>query len=261
MLLALAEAGCGGEKTVVVEHSTTVVKAVPQLASTLAKSRTPHAADRRVSLASYQASLYSASIPATWNTEEDEAQKSGFLESKWRNPADPTTSVLIDVVEGETASPKAKAIAVRAATSRTAGYRELSLGPATVGGRSAWKWVFQVSGDQRVDYFVNECGVGVAILGSTIPEGYARWARTFRQVAASVTPDCSSSGSTGSPAGSSTPDSGTGTADFCATHPCIDNFDNGTGYVVQCADGEWSHSGGRPGACSYHGGETGRTYP
>jgi hypothetical protein len=30
---------------------------------------------------------------------------------------------------------------------------------------------------------------------------------------------------------------------------------------VQCADGEWSHPGGRPGACSYHGGETNVTYP
>jgi hypothetical protein len=43
--------------------------------------------------------------------------------------------------------------------------------------------------------------------------------------------------------------------DFCSTHACIDNFDNGSGYIVQCADGMWSHSGGLSGACSYHGGE------
>jgi hypothetical protein len=48
---------------------------------------------------------------------------------------------------------------------------------------------------------------------------------------------------------------------FCSSHDCIDNFDNGTGYIVECADGEWSHSGGRPGACSYHGGATDVTYP
>lgn len=41
---------------------------------------------------------------------------------------------------------------------------------------------------------------------------------------------------------------------FCSTHSCIDNFPNGTGYVVQCVDGEWSHSGGKSGACSDHGG-------
>jgi hypothetical protein len=62
------------------------------------------------------------------------------------------------------------------------------------------------------------------------------------------------------PAPDSAPDS-SGSGSFCGTHTCIDNFANGTGYIVQCEDGEWSHSGGRPGACSYHGGETGRTYP
>jgi hypothetical protein len=50
----------------------------------------------------------------------------------------------------------------------------------------------------------------------------------------------------------------TGLETFCDTHSCIDNFTNGTGYVVQCADGTWSHSGGRPGACSWHGGEADR---
>lgn len=43
-------------------------------------------------------------------------------------------------------------------------------------------------------------------------------------------------------------------ANFCTTHQCIASFDEGHGTVVQCADGEWSHSGGRPGVCSRHGG-------
>jgi hypothetical protein len=45
-------------------------------------------------------------------------------------------------------------------------------------------------------------------------------------------------------------------AQFCATHGCIENFPNGNGYIVQCADGNWSHSGGISGACSDHGGES-----
>lgn len=44
-------------------------------------------------------------------------------------------------------------------------------------------------------------------------------------------------------------------AEFCSTHQCIENFPNGNGSIVQCADGEWSHSGGLSGACSDHGGE------
>lgn len=43
-------------------------------------------------------------------------------------------------------------------------------------------------------------------------------------------------------------------AGFCTTHECIASFDQGKGTIVQCVDGEWSHSGGRPGVCSRHGG-------
>jgi hypothetical protein len=45
-----------------------------------------------------------------------------------------------------------------------------------------------------------------------------------------------------------------GSAVFCSTHRCIASFDEGRGTIVQCADGEWSHSGGEPGVCSHHGG-------
>ncbi len=44
-------------------------------------------------------------------------------------------------------------------------------------------------------------------------------------------------------------------ASFCARFACIPNFWKSTnGYVVECRDGRYSHSGGRRGACSYHGG-------
>jgi hypothetical protein len=49
-------------------------------------------------------------------------------------------------------------------------------------------------------------------------------------------------------------------AEFCTYFSCIDNFPNGVGYVVQCVDGEFSKSGGRRGACSYHGGESQALY-
>jgi hypothetical protein len=44
-------------------------------------------------------------------------------------------------------------------------------------------------------------------------------------------------------------------SDFCHYFDCIANFPNGSGYVAQCWDGEFSMSDGRPGACSYHEGE------
>jgi hypothetical protein len=42
---------------------------------------------------------------------------------------------------------------------------------------------------------------------------------------------------------------------FCSYFPCIPSFWTSTsGYVVQCVDLLFSHSGGRSGVCSYHGG-------
>ncbi len=42
---------------------------------------------------------------------------------------------------------------------------------------------------------------------------------------------------------------------FCSYFNCIASFWKSTnGYVEQCVDGTFSHSGGRQGSCSYHGG-------
>jgi len=42
---------------------------------------------------------------------------------------------------------------------------------------------------------------------------------------------------------------------FCSYFNCIASFWQSTnGYVIQCADGTYSHSGGVQGSCSYHGG-------
>jgi len=43
-------------------------------------------------------------------------------------------------------------------------------------------------------------------------------------------------------------------SDVCVYFDCIPNFDNGTGYMVECHDAMYSMSGGRQGACSYHDG-------
>ena len=43
---------------------------------------------------------------------------------------------------------------------------------------------------------------------------------------------------------------------FCDYFDCIASFwVNTKGYVTECEDGTYSHSGGREGVCSYHGGE------
>jgi hypothetical protein len=75
------------------------------------------------------------------------------------------------------------------------------------------------------------------------------WRHTLVGVATSHSPPPSSSAPSSEPSApaSSTP------ADFCTTHRCIPSFDEGHGTIVQCADGEWSHSGGLRGVRSGHG--------
>ena len=46
-----------------------------------------------------------------------------------------------------------------------------------------------------------------------------------------------------------------GDGSFCNSHECIGEFEGEDGYVVECTDGTYSHSGGKSGACSDHGGE------
>jgi hypothetical protein len=44
-------------------------------------------------------------------------------------------------------------------------------------------------------------------------------------------------------------------SEFCTYFPCIPSFWSSTnGYVEQCRDGLFSHSGGVRGSCSSHGG-------
>jgi hypothetical protein len=44
--------------------------------------------------------------------------------------------------------------------------------------------------------------------------------------------------------------------DFCDYAKCVENFFNGGGSLVQCKDGYYSLSGGKPGSCSGHGGNS-----
>jgi hypothetical protein len=254
VLLAVAafSVGCG-TKTVVVRKTTVVHDASQPRDVTSEPSDQPSRSVSPPTLGAYRGSLYSAEVPTNWTQQENDVAKSGYVESQWRDLLHSTSVVRIDAVAGETAGPAQKAGQVRALTSQTAGYSEIAFGSTALDGQDAWRWVFQVSGTQRVDYFRNDCGTGIAVLGTAAPADFPSLESTFQRIAASVSTDCATA-----PAA---PTTSAPSQDFCATHACIDNFDNGTGYIVQCNDGMWSHSGGRPGACSYHGGESGRTYP
>jgi hypothetical protein len=154
----------------------------------------------KTSYDNHSQALYAVDIPSGWTQEKDDQQIGNRLESIWRNPSDSNTAILIDATtpaSGET--PIGNAASVRADTSKTPGYREISFGPATVGPWQAAKWVFQVSGDQRVDYFAGRCNTDVALLGSTSPDTFTTWSPVFRHAMSSLRTTCAGTSGTAPP--------------------------------------------------------------
>lgn len=70
------------------------------------------------------------------------------------------------------------------------GYREISYGPDFKEGREAARWIYEIDGDKRADYFFVNCGQGLASVGSTAPDRYPELASMFRAVAFSALPFC-----------------------------------------------------------------------
>jgi hypothetical protein len=201
-------------------------------------------------------SYFGIEYPAGWTVETSEKARGGYLDTTIRSGRDPNKMLRIDVApDAGLFDAAGNAQELESSLAAQPGYRRLGFTTTTFQGYDAIRWEFVVRENgvllHKVDIFFSD-GVGdsFAVLTQAPTASYRYWAGLYANVQDSfVAADRWSSSSTAS--------SG---ADFCSTHPCIDNFDDGVGYIVQCADGMWSHSGGRSGACSYHGGETSNTY-
>jgi hypothetical protein len=211
-------------------------------------------AEVTVGTQTFAGDYFGIDFPATWNVEAREVSRGSYLDTTIRSSIDPNKMIRVDVQpRADYADPLTNANVVRRALSSQTAYRELDFSRTTFNGYDAIRWEFLVSEDgvllHKVDnMFVDDVGESVAVLTQAPASVYRYWERLFQDVDDSfVANDVGGNAGGGTQVG------------FCETHSCIDNFDNGIGYIVQCSDGMWSHSGGRPGACSYHGGESATT--
>jgi hypothetical protein len=133
-------------------------------------------------LVPYSSAALTASVPAKW-THRGNA-RGNLFRAEWTDPADPSTSVLIDAVGASPVAGRATRNRDRAASQ--VGYEEVSFGPTTLAGREAYSWEYRLPDKQRVDYFVNDCNTGYAIQGTAPVERFAALKATFRRVAESV---------------------------------------------------------------------------
>ncbi|HMI99250.1 MAG TPA: hypothetical protein VK488_05400 [Gaiellaceae bacterium] len=209
--------------------------------------------------ASFSGAHFSLDYPDAWDIEAAELPKGGYLDTTIRSLTKPDLMIRVDVTpsRGAAIDTSSAADEVERSLAAQPRYRELSFTTSRFQGYESidWEFIVQEGGillEKRDIFFTDAYGDGVAILTQAPVGSFSRWRSAFAHVRQSllVTPLESAS-----PPSSSGP-----AADFCDSHDCIESFYDGTGYIVQCNDGMWSHSGGRPGACSYHGGESGNVY-
>jgi hypothetical protein len=139
----------------------------------------------------YSQTLYDVAIPEGWERDEDDVWNGTFYQSTWHPAGEPETTILIDA---QTPAPEVEPIVsaeeVRSQTSQSDGYYEYAFEPTELSGLPAARWVFDVHGDRRVDYFLNYCSAGIAVLGSTSSAAFGGLAPTFHRVANSVRSFC-----------------------------------------------------------------------
>jgi hypothetical protein len=210
------------------------------------------------SLQTFNGAAFSIDYPSAWTISG--SSSSGYHDTTIRS-SDGLRLIRVDISDSAPSSdPEVLATPVEKSLEGQAGYRMISWATTTYGAYDALRWEFVVTEHgvllRKVDtFFVDDVGAAVAVLVQAPAAGYQYWAPVFTAVRSSLTLNDGTSTVGGSQAPASPADAGA----FCETHSCIAHFGSGTGYIVQCADGMWSHSGGLQGACSWHGGETGNT--
>jgi hypothetical protein len=171
--IALAAAGVFTSKSGSDKPTTTViirnpVAAAPSAQPTTPANTTPPANTPPPSTsgtATYTTGTYAADYPAGWSIVEDNVDKGAYTETRMQSP-DGAAAVLIDRTPGNPQDPQLEAEGVESQTARTAGYRRISFGPTTLGGKPGWAWVFRLPSGRRVDYFTNTGGGRFAVLGT-----------------------------------------------------------------------------------------------
>jgi hypothetical protein len=131
---------------------------------------------------------FDAPIPSGWKEREFAVQHPGYLQSRWDDPRDARTYVIIDWQDGDTGGPAAAAAALRATVVSRSDYREIRFQQTRGKG---WIWVYTILDERgrraaRVDLLTRRCGVLFAVLGSTSPKRFTQLQRVFISISEGI---------------------------------------------------------------------------
>jgi hypothetical protein len=135
----------------------------------------------------YHQAQYDVEIFNGWPQDESDRKVGSYLESTWHDPASAVVTITINSrASDETESPIANAELARVQANHLPGYRERGLKGIRLSGHPAVRWAFDASGEARIDYFFEECGVSIVVLGATSPVSFAALSESFREMAAKI---------------------------------------------------------------------------
>ena len=134
------------------------------------------------------AATFDAPIPSGWREREFAVPKAGYLQSRWDDPRDPRTYVIIDWQDGDRDGAAAAAARLRETVLTRSDYREIRFQKTRAKG---WIWVYTILDERgrraaRIDLLRRRCGVLFAVLGSTSTKRFAELQRVFISISEGI---------------------------------------------------------------------------
>jgi hypothetical protein len=189
----LAAGGTDTPKTVVRESVVTKESSAHEEAEPVPPAETSNQTPSEPvpGLSSFEGAAYLGLAPVGWTHKKidvEEEEESGMLTNTWVEPSSPDESYIrIDGGNSvDSSSPVRSSENVVKGLEADPEYREVAYEEVEMGGIPAVRWVFEIEGDKRVDYFFVECLKGLAVIGSTTPERFPELAPMFHEVAATT---------------------------------------------------------------------------
>lgn len=126
-----------------------------------------------------------------WVLESSDKKVGSYLESVWHDPASFSSKLIIDSRPAAGAlPPMAAAEFSRVQANGLPDYRERVLKRVKLGKRSAVRFAYYGAGEDRINYFFEECGTSIVFRGSTAPIAYEPFSEFYGIVASRVKAVC-----------------------------------------------------------------------
>lgn len=130
-------------------------------------------------------------VETGWIQETSDRKVGSYLESVWHDPASFSSKLIIDSRPAEGAPPPLVAAELsRLQANWLPEYRERSLKRVKLGHQPAIRLAFHAAGEDRIEYFFEECGTSIAFRGSTSPIAYKPFSEFYGFVASRVKALC-----------------------------------------------------------------------